>query len=76
MSEYIRIGKVSEADLIIQHQVPQLSDISYSDWIAVILTKADGTVRWEPSKRVNTRQSLFFLEQSRKSQIKFTCFRR
>ena len=49
---------------------PSQAFIFYLDWIVAILTRTDGTIRWKPSKRVNTGQSRSFLEQLRKSQVK------
>ena len=74
---YIRISRVSKAELTIQRQVrPSIKRYLLFRLDCCNLTRTDGAVRWKPSKRVHTGQSRLFLGQLRKSQIKFRRFGR
>ena len=60
------IGKLKEA---MKAYNPWQNRCRFRHYFKVILTRADGTVGWKPSKRINKGKSQSFFAQLRKSQI-------
>ena len=60
------VGKLKEA---MKAYNPWQNRCRFRHYFKVILTRADGTVGWKPSKRINKGKSQSFFAQLRKSQI-------